>query len=273
MTRKILISLDAPALARGVGFFETILVVRGRPMFLDEHFERMQRGVESLEFPPPEAAAFAREAANAVKSVADLEEGSIRISWLAVAGDLDRRASWRLVATSGKVPDATLRRRSRGRVIILGAHMGRTRPELKTVSYVPSVLGLREAARRGADEALFTSDEGKILEGTTSNVFALAGDTLITPPVSAGLLPGVMRRWVVENADRVGLEVRERTLTRDDLLAGSFLTGSLTRIARIRFVDGVRCRLPGPRLRKLERLLESEVLRGESGNQRQGGSG
>ena len=93
-------------------------------------------------------------------------------------------------------------------------------------------------------------------------MFALAGSRLITPPVSAGLLPGVMRRWVVENADRVGLEVLERTLSRKDLLAGSFLTGSLTRITRIRYVDGVKCRLPGHPLKKLEELFEREVVEG-----------
>jgi branched-subunit amino acid aminotransferase/4-amino-4-deoxychorismate lyase len=262
VTRKILVPLDAPALARGIGFFETILVVKGRPAFLDEHFERMRSGAESIGFPGPAASAFVKEAARATKEVARHEEASIRISWLAIGSDLDRLGSWKLVSTSGRVPEATLRRRARGRVIVLGSSMGRTRPELKTVSYVPSVLGLREAARRDADEALFTNDEGEILEGTTSNVFALAGDTLITPPVSAGLLPGVMRRWVVENAERAGLEVRERTLTRDDLLAGSFLTGSLTRIARIRFLDEIRCRLPGPKLRRLERMLERELEAG-----------
>jgi branched-subunit amino acid aminotransferase/4-amino-4-deoxychorismate lyase len=149
-------------------------------------------------------------------------------------------------------------------VIILGSDLGRTSPQLKSVSYIPSVLGLREAHRREADEALFTNEKGRILEGTTSNVFAISGDTLVTPPVSAGLLPGVMRRWVVENAARAGLDVRERTLTRKDLTGGSFLTGSLTRIARIRYVDGAKCRLPGPALRKLESLFEREVLGLES---------
>lgn len=265
MTRKILIPLDAPALARGVGFFETMLVVRGRPVFLREHYERMENGVKSIDFPAPDAGEFERETVKAARAVAHLDEASVRISWLAVNAEIDSRDSWKLVAVSGKVPDATMRRRSRGRVIILGPHLGRTSPELKSVSYIPSVLGLREAARREADEGLFTNEKGRILEGTTSNVFALSGTRLVTPPVSAGLLPGVMRRWVVENAHRVGLEVREATLSRKDLLQGSFLTGSLTRISRIRYVDGTKCRLPGPVLRKLEALFEREILRSGKG--------
>lgn len=260
MTRKILIPLDAPALARGVGFFETMLVVRGRPVFLREHYERMASGVMSIDLPAPDEKLFDREAMKAARAVAHLDEASVRLSWLAVNGDIDSRDSWRLFAVSGAIPEATMRRRARGNVILLGSHLGRTSPELKSVSYIPSVLGLREAARRNADEALFTDAKGGILEGTTSNVFALTGTTLVTPPVSAGLLPGVMRRWVVENAARAGLEVRERTLTKKDLLAGSFLTGSLTRFSRIRHVDGEACRLPGPALRKLERLFAIEIV-------------
>jgi branched-subunit amino acid aminotransferase/4-amino-4-deoxychorismate lyase len=260
VTRKILISLDAPALARGVGFFETLLVVRGRPILLYEHFERMESGVRSIDFPAPDAELFEREARKAARAVAHLDEAAVRVSWLAVNGDIDSKDSWRLFAVSGKVPDATMRRRERGRVIVLESRLGRTSPELKSVSYIPSVLGLREAARRDADEALFTNEKGKILEGTTSNVFAVSGGTLLTPPVSAGLLPGVMRRWIVENAGGVGLEVRERTLSRKDLLAGSFLTGSLTRLTPIRYLDGVKCRPPGSALRKLQELFERDVL-------------
>ena len=54
-----------------------------------------------------------------------------------------------------------------------------------------------------------------------------------------------MRKWVVEHAEEVGLEVRERLLTNHDLLEGSFITGSLTTIVRIRSIDGKKCADPG----------------------------
>ncbi|MBI2213808.1 MAG: aminotransferase class IV family protein [Acidobacteria bacterium] len=261
MTKTITIPLDAPALARGVGFFETILVVRGVPVLLEVHWRRLATGAASLRFPAPSQEAFERAAYHAAGEVAELHEASARVSWLALGHDVQDPRSWKLVALSGPVPAATLQRRKRGRVIVLGRHVPRPTPGLKTVSYVPSVLGLREAHEKNADEALFTDARGRILEGTTSNVFAMRGDVLITPPVSAGLLPGVMRGWVVARALAAGLTVRERLLTRGDLLAGSFLTGSLTKIAPIRFVDGVRAAQPGDICRALAKAFEIEHCR------------
>jgi branched-subunit amino acid aminotransferase/4-amino-4-deoxychorismate lyase len=259
MTKTITIPVDAPALVRGVGFFETILVVRGEPILLEEHWRRLASGAESLCFPSPSREAFEREARRAATDVAATKEASVRVSWLAIGHDVQDARSWKLVSLSGPIPEGTLRRRRRGRVIVLGRHIPRPTPGLKTVSYVPSVLGLREAHERNADEALFTDPRGRILEGTTSNVFALRGDELITPPVSAGLLPGVMRGWVIARATVAGVKVRERLLTRSDLLAGSFLTGSLTKIAPVRLVDGVRAAAPGDLCRALAKAFDDEL--------------
>jgi 4-amino-4-deoxychorismate lyase len=172
MTKTITIPVDAPALVRGVGFFETILVVRGEPILLEEHWRRLASGAESLCFPSPSREAFEREARRAATDVAATKEASVRVSWLAIGHDVQDARSWKLVSLSGPIPEGTLRRRRRGRVIVLGRHIPRPTPGLKTVSYVPSVLGLREAHERNADEALFTDPRGRILEGTTSNVFA-----------------------------------------------------------------------------------------------------
>ena len=259
MTKTITIPLDSPALARGVGFFETILVVRGEPVLLGAHWTRLATGAESIRFPAPSQSAFEREARRATSSFTAMAESSVRVSWLAVGSDIQSARSWRLVSHAGPVPETTLRRRRRGRVIVLGKHIPRPTPGLKTVSYVPSMLGLREAHENNADEALFTNARGRILEGTTSNVFAVKDNMLITPPVSAGLLPGVMRAWVIANARGLGLRVRERLLPREDLLAGSFLTGSLTKIAPIRYVDGVRATPPGAAWRALSGRFETEL--------------
>jgi branched-chain amino acid aminotransferase len=259
MTKTITIPLDAPALARGVGFFETILVVRGVPILVEEHWRRLASGAESLRFPSPSREAFEREARRAASAVAAMKEASARVSWLAIGSDVEDPRSWKLVSLSAPIPASTLERRRRGRVVVLGKHVPRPTPGLKTVAYVPSVLGLREAHERNADEALFTDARGRILEGTTSNVFAVQGDALLTPPISAGLLPGVMRGWVIRRASAAGLEVRERLLTRRDLLAGSFLTGSLAKIAPIRAVDGERAAAPGDIVLALVNAFEDEL--------------
>jgi len=259
MTKTITIPIDAPALARGVGFFETILVVRGEPILVDEHWRRLASGAESLRFPSPSRDAFERETRRAASAIAAMKEGSARVSWLAIGSDVQDPRSWKLVSLSGPIPASTMQRRRRGRVIVLGKHIPRPTPGLKTVSYVPSVLGLREAHEKNADEALFTDPRGRILEGTASNVFAVQGDALVTPPLSAGLLPGVMRGWVIRRAIVAGLEVRERLLTRRDLLEGSFLTGSLAKIVPIRAVDGARAADPGDIVLAIVKAFDDEL--------------
>jgi branched-subunit amino acid aminotransferase/4-amino-4-deoxychorismate lyase len=102
--------------------------------------------------------------------------------------------------------------------------------------------------------------EGRVLEGTATNVFAVDGDTLLTPPVEAGILPGIVRAWVIENASRAGWSVKARLLGRDDLLGGSFLTGSLTCLAPIQSVDGQTAQAAGERFDQLAGLFEGEVL-------------
>ena len=115
------------------------------------------------------------------------------------------------------------------------------------------------AREAGADEGFFTTDTGAILEGTSTNIFAIDGNVLSTPPVSAGLLPGIVREWVLRNAEAAELTVTTRSLDREDLLAGSFMTSSLTLLAPVRSVDGHPARDPGDRVRELSRLFLREI--------------
>jgi para-aminobenzoate synthetase/4-amino-4-deoxychorismate lyase len=82
-------------------------------------------------------------------------------------------------------------------------------------------LGLAQAA--GADEALLVRDDGRITEGTISSVFVERGGKLLTPPARLGLLPGVLRRSLLDEG-----RAAEAELTLDDLADG-FLTGNAVR--------------------------------------------
>jgi para-aminobenzoate synthetase / 4-amino-4-deoxychorismate lyase len=82
----------------------------------------------------------------------------------------------------------------------------------------------REAAERaGAHEALFVRDDGLVTEASRSNVFVRRGETLVTPPLGLGLLPGVLRRSLIESG-----RAMEEELRLDDLAAG-FLLGNSVR--------------------------------------------
>ncbi len=247
MTKELRLSADAPALAHGLGLFETMLVVRGRAVQVEEHLQRMLASARALSFPPPDENAFRRAVMNAAREVASLEEAALRCMFLAMSD-----TTWRLIATASPVPEATMRRRRRGRAITL-TH-SRALPEHKLTSYATSTIGLREAIAKDADEGLFLDNCGRVLEGTATNIFAIDGTTLLTAPLRAGILPGVVRAWVIANASRVGLTLIERTPSIEELRRSSFFTSSLTLLAPIRRIDGIACTTPGPAFAKLRRM-------------------
>ena len=255
------IDAGSPALLWGVGLFETMLVVRGRVTLERAHYERMAAGARQLAIPEPEEGGWESAIRSALRFHSVAEELAIRCTYLESepTGSLP---SWTLIARAFEIPPVTLERRRRGRVVLLPSSIQRAMPRLKSISHLASVVGLRLAEDAGGDEGLFTTAEGRVLEGTATNVFAVDGDTLLTPPVEAGILPGIVRAWVIENAPRVGWSVKARLLDRDDLLGGSFLTGSLTCLAPIRSVDGQAVRIAGERFDQLVRFFATEIVAG-----------
>lgn len=256
----IRVDTGSQSLLWGVGLFETMLVTGGRIILEREHFDRMVASASELRFPLPSSNAWTSATRSALRDVGSHRECALRCSYL----DIDSRSpdspGWRMIASAFDIPPITMSRRRRGRVILLPPEIRRSTPKHKSSSHLASVIGLRLAGDAGADEGLFTSARGGILEGTSTNVFAIDKDTLLTPPVRAGILPGVIRRWVIENASRADLRVRTRVLRSKDLLRGSFLTSSLTCLSDIRNVDGVACRDAGERFRELARLFTREHL-------------
>lgn len=231
------ISADAPAVVHGLGLFETMRLFRARVQHVERHFARMRASAEMLGFPVPTYSRFTAEIERAIAG-AGAREAAVRCSWLSGSSE------WLMSASASDIPDVTLRRRRLGRLATLGRDLVRSLPQHKLTSYAVCVVGLQRAIAAGADEGLFVDARGRGLEGTSTNVFAVVGETLITPPVRAGILPGVTRGIVIEKATSMGLRVIERKLVRDDFLGGSFLTGSLTTVCPIRMLDGTACDAP-----------------------------
>lgn len=82
--------------------------------------------------------------------------------------------------------------------------------------------GLAAAKAAGAGEALFLRDDGLVTEGTFTNLFVERDGMLLTPPLALGLLPGVLRRSLIEQERAV-----EAALTLDDLADGFMIGNSL----------------------------------------------
>ncbi|WP_242335794.1 aminotransferase class IV [Anaeromyxobacter sp. SG66] len=123
-------------------------------------------------------------------------------------------------------------------------------PSAKTGAHLTHVLAVREARAAGALEALLLDDAGFVTEGSSSNVFAVAGGRLLTPPIASGILEGVTRAVVLRLARAEGVPVEEVPLRPEDLERADelFITSTVREILPVtRLGDSpVGAGRPGP---------------------------
>ncbi len=103
---------------------------------------------------------------------------------------------------------------------------------LKTLNYLDNLLARAEAQRAGADEAIFLNTSAQLAEASASNLFIVADGRVLTPPIEAGILPGITRACVLELCGAEGISIQEAPLEANQLPAAeeAFLTNSLMEI-------------------------------------------
>jgi 4-amino-4-deoxychorismate lyase len=220
---------DDEPLLRGSAAFETLPVYDKRPFELDRHLARLEGSLATLGLPPVEAGAAAALVASLVGHVGG--DFVLRLY----------RTGMSLVATAAPIPDGLGDLRARGlrmHVVETGLPAGLV-AGAKATSYALALAAIREAGRRGDDDALFVAD-GVVLEAPTSNIWWRAGDALSTPASGAGVLPGVTRAVITELARESGLEVREGRFPLAELLAAdeAFTTSSVREVMPVVSLDG-----------------------------------
>jgi branched-chain amino acid aminotransferase len=123
-------------------------------------------------------------------------------------------------------------------------------PLIKSNNLLNNALAAQEAARRGAFEGVMRNYRGELAECTTSNLFIVKNNAALTPPLEAGLLPGITREFLFDIGKEVGVSVAEKTL-RDDELFGAdeaFLTSTTRELVPIVMVNdhAIAGAKPGP---------------------------
>ena len=114
------------------------------------------------------------------------------------------------------------------------------RRDIKSINLLPNVLAKQEAEDAGVYEAILVDENGRMNEGSSTNVFLVRDGVLLTPPADQHILGGVTRDFVLKLARRVGIEVREQVCTRDDPGTSQevFLTGTTTEVLGVTLING-----------------------------------
>ena len=244
---------DDLAAVRGDGVFETLLVRDGSACLLESHLRRLAHSAVMLDLPAPDPDALRRAVDTAVRQWAaqTLDEGALRLvysrgreSGAGPTGYLTVSALSQRVRTS-RADGVAAVLLDRG----LPAAGVQTMPWLlagaKTLSYAVNMAALRHAASLGADDVVFVSSDGYVLEGPRSTVvIALAGPDgrpcFLTPPPWYPILRGTTQQALFEVARAAGYDCDYQALRPADLAAaqGVWLVSSITLAARVRALDG-----------------------------------
>ncbi|MEV4668165.1 aminodeoxychorismate lyase [Microbacterium sp. LWO12-1.2] len=241
----------APALSvgelstqRGDGVFESIGVVDGHAQEVVPHLERLAHSARLCDLPVPnadqwhqaidQAASQCGEGEAVIKLILSrgVEHGPTPTAWVTAAPAADFRA----VREDG-IRVVTLDRgydlgaAERAPWLLLGA---------KTLSYAVNMAALREAHRRGADDAIFLSSDGFVLEAPTASLILRFGDRFVTPAPNGGILHGTTQLSMYDHLAARGFEVGYDRIPASDLARAdaAWLVSSVRLAAPITAIDG-----------------------------------
>ena len=232
--------------SRGDGIFESISVGNGKPQALEHHLRRFASSAKTLDLPAPDLDGWRRAILAAIDELQPGAEAWVKtVMTRGIEGD-GRPTGWVYAAQSA---DFSRVRAEGVRVVMLDRgyrhDVEQTSPWLlqgaKTLSYAVNRSVLREAARRGADDVIFVSSDGYVLEGPTSSVVFRRGDTIYSPGTGLGILDGTTQANVFAYAESVGLGTGYELLSPEELTQADaiWLVSSVRLAAPVRSLDGI----------------------------------
>jgi 4-amino-4-deoxychorismate lyase len=226
------VSVVDRGLTYGDGLFETIAVRDGRGRFLDYHLERLTEGCARLAIPFPGRDVIETEACDLA---ADCRSGTLKILLTRGTGERGyappaNPAPTRIVGLipgPGHTPNAV----RQGIVVKLcetRIGVNRRLAGMKTLGRLEQVLARAEWNDPEIGEGLMTTVDGEIICGTMTNVFRVRDGELFTPDLSRCGVRGIMRRVVMEQAQRIGVVCRESDMSPADFFDANevFVTNS-----------------------------------------------
>ena len=247
----------------GEGIYETLRTYNGQPFLFDRHMRRLRNsaGMMTLPVPLDDAAVDARF--RETMRAANLGDAPGREAYIRV---LVTRGIGELTYDPAATPTPSIvvivkplvepprevfeRGVAVSLVPIVRNHPGSVNPIIESNNLLNNALAMQEAFRRGGYEGVMRNYRGELAECTQSNLFVVRNGEALTPPIDAGLLPGITRAFLFEVGAERGIRVREAVLRDDDLFGAdeAFLTSTTREVVPIVKVDDrtIGSGMPGP---------------------------
>ncbi|MBG90101.1 MAG: aminodeoxychorismate lyase [Verrucomicrobiales bacterium] len=229
----------------GDGLFETLRVRNGAPFRAKSHYARLQAGAEFLGIKLPFTESQLEDQLDELVAECDLRDAMARIALSRGVGKRGYSPSGAdsptFVVSLSEAPEIIPGHPIPWRLHTSSIRLNQEDPILghKTSNRLHNVLAKAEAEQLGYDDALFLNLAENLVEATCANLFWIDGNTVCTPPASAGALPGITRDIVLRLCDRHDRQIAEEDGTLQNLASadGAFLSVSSMGIIEIGRVD------------------------------------
>jgi D-alanine transaminase len=226
------------------GVYEVIRIYNGRPFTLKEHIDRLARSCDGIDLP----GAIDRE--QLIQEIARFVEECHLVDGM-VYVQVTRGVAPRNHLYPVPAPEATVLFYTRQLPPVAapgtaeGVRLQTVSDErwkrcwVKSIALLANVLAKNAAARAGADEAVFVED-GRVSECSASNLFAVIGGKVVTPPLNNKVLPGITRLVLTQICGQLGIEFVERPLKLEEFKAADelFITSTTRELGWVSHVDG-----------------------------------
>jgi branched-chain amino acid aminotransferase len=264
--RDAVVSVFDHGFIYGEGVYETLRTYHRRLFLYDRHVRRLRRSAAMIALDVPFTdEALAGHVADTMAAANFEDEAYVRVLVTRGVGEL----TYDPIATptptlviivkpqADPAPEAYTRGVRVAIVDIVRNHPGSVNPMIKSNNLMNSALAMQEALRSGAFEGIMRNYRGELTECTTANLFIVRHNVALTPPLDAGLLPGITREFIFEIGADIGVDVREAVLRDEDLYGAdeAFLTSTTREAVPVVTVDErtIGSGRPGPvTLRLLE---------------------
>jgi D-alanine transaminase len=264
-TAERVIGVEDRGFQFGDAVYEVFKFLGKRPIFLSEHYRRMERGLREIEIRLPWDEAQFAEVVRELLARTAFDDGIVYIQ--VTRGESERKHFYPDDLTPTAIaysrafnfPDAA--KKARGIALITADDLRWKHCNVKSVNLLANAIAKKKAQRAGADEALLL-DHGVVREAASSSFFSIREGVVITHPLDEHILPGVVRDRVVSLARANHFRLDERPLRESELfdLDEAFITSTTLGVMPVASIDG-RTMRRGDMTTKLQRMLDDDEAR------------
>lgn len=234
---------DNRGLLYGDGIFETVKVIDGKVLFLEDHYFRLMSGMRIVRMEIPMAFTmeyFAEQILQTAQSSGCDDAARVRLTVFRDSAGLYLPETNKTAFVASARPVSAVYGLEKEiyevelfRDFYLSAQLLST---VKSTNRLLNVTASIFAQENGYDNCLLVNEQKNVAEAVNSNLFMRNGNVLVTPPTSQGCVDGIMRKQVLALARKVeGLQVEESIISPFDLQKADelFLTNVITGIQPI----------------------------------------